>query len=280
MASVRRSQKSVFYRLSAQVSLWIPLAVVALFIIIPVVCSIDYAIFPGGHFSLSAYDVLFSNDSLAAALIRTLLVVCLTIVVLIGTLVPAVVAVHLWAPKLRPFLEIMCTLPLVVPPIALAAGIVALLRWAGNQGRFSVADQISQFFQNPNIPLILVGSYVVLCLPFTFRSIDSGLRTISLKAMVEGSASLGSNTWGTVWRVVIPNIRGPVLFSIFFTIAVSLSEFAIAATLSYQTVSVWLYTVSATDFRSSIAVSVLLNIVTWLMLLVATLCAGRFSKSQ
>lgn len=258
-------------------SRWLPIVAVAVYVAVPVLCSIYYATFPGGSFSLSAYSVIADDTSLASAASRTLLIAVFTIVVLVMTLVPAVVAIHLWAPRLRPVLEILCTLPLVVPPIALAAGVVALLRWGAQQGRDSAAGQISQFVQHPDLPLILVGTYVVLCLPFTFRSIDAGLRVIPLKAMVEGSASLGSGIWGTVWRVVLPNIRGPVLFAIFFATAVCLGEFAIAATLNRETIPVWLFTVSNTDFRASIAIAVLLNLTTWVLLLVATLSAGRFS---
>lgn len=258
-------------------SRWLPIVAVAIYVAVPVLCSVYYAVFPGGSFSLDAYSVILEDDSLAAAASRTFLIAILTIFILVVTLVPAVVAVHLWAPRLRPLLEILCTLPLVVPPIALAAGVVALLRWGAQQGRGSLPSQISQFMQHPELPLILVGTYVVLCLPFTFRSIDSGLRTIPLKAMVEGSASLGSGVWGTVWRVVIPNIRGPVLFSVFFATAVCLGEFAVAATLNRETVPVWLFTVANTDFRASIAIAVLLNLATWILLLVATLSAGRFS---
>ncbi|MDZ5078696.1 ABC transporter permease [Nesterenkonia sp. HG001] len=254
---------------------WLPVVAVAVYIAVPLICSVIYAVFPGGSFSLRAYSVLTEDASLLAAALRTVTVAGLTIAALLAVLVPAVVAVHLWAPRLRAVLEILCTLPLVVPAIALAAGIVGLLRWGAQQGRGSFASQVSQFMQNPDLPLILVGTYVVLCLPFTFRSIDAGLRTIPLKAMVEGSASLGSSTWGTIWRVVLPNIRGPVLFSIFFATALCFGEFSVAATLSQQTVPVWLFTVSNTDFRASIAVAVLLNLTTWALMLTATLIAGR-----
>lgn len=258
-------------------SRWIPIIAVAVYIAIPLLASIQFALFPGGHFSFKAYAVLGTDESLAAAASRSFLVTIVTVVLLVVTLVPAVMAVHIWAPKLRPLLEILCTLPLVVPPIALAAGVITLLRIGAQQGRGSAWNAISQFLQNPDLPLILVGTYVVLCLPFTFRSIDAGLRTINLKALVEGSASLGSGIWGTIWRVIIPNIRGPVLFSVFFAIAVCLGEFAIAATLSQETIPVWLFTVSTTNFRASIAVAVLLNLSTWALLIIATLSADRFS---
>ncbi|MDS2173894.1 ABC transporter permease subunit [Nesterenkonia sp. CL21] len=260
-------------------SRWVPVVAVALYVTVPVLCSVAYAVLPGGSFSLAAYSVIGDDASLAAAAGRTLAITGATIVTLVVTLVPAVVAVHLWAPRLRPLLEILCTLPLVVPPIAIAAGVVALLRAGAQQGRGSLGNQISQFLQSPDLPLILVGTYVVLCLPFTFRSIDAGLRTIPLKAMVEGSTILGSSIWGTIFRVVIPNIRGSMLFSVFFATALCFGEFSLAATLSQQTIPVWLYDVSSHDFRASIAIAVLLNLTTWALLFVATLSADRFSPA-
>ncbi|WP_293787940.1 ABC transporter permease [uncultured Aeromicrobium sp.] len=260
---------------AARLGWWLPVVAVALYVTIPVGASIAYAFFPSGRPSLEVFSRLAEDPDLGPAVMRTLLITALTIVTLLAVLVPAVVAVHLWAPGLRPALEVLCTLPLVVPPIAVAAGVVALLRWGAQQGRGSVPSQISQFLQNPELPLILVGTYVVLCLPFTFRSIDAGLRTIELKALVEGSASLGSSTLGTIWRVVIPCIRGPVLFAVFFATAVCFGEFAVAATLNRETIPVWLFTVSSTDFRASIAVSVILHLTTWTLLLIASFTAGR-----
>lgn len=259
---------------------WLPVIAVAAYVTIPLLCSIAYAVLPGGTFSLDAYSVLGADAKLTSAIVRTLLITAVTIVVLIAALVPAVVAVHLWAPRLRTVLEVLCTLPLVVPPIALAAGVVAMLRWGAQQGRGTTPNAISQFLQSPDLPLILVGTYVVLCLPFTFRSIDAGLRTIPLKAIVEGSQILGAGVWGTVWRVVLPNMRGSMLFSVFFATALCFGEFTVAATLNQQTVPVWLFTVSSTDFRASIAIAVLLNLITWALMLIATLTAAREARTR
>lgn len=259
---------------------WLPVVAVAAYVTIPLLCSIAYAVLPGGTLSFDAYAVLGSDAKLTSAIMRTLLITAVTIIVLIAALVPAVVAVHLWAPRLRTVLEVLCTLPLVVPPIALAAGVVAMLRWGAQQGRGTTPNAISQFLQSPDLPLILVGTYVVLCLPFTFRSIDAGLRTIPLKAIVEGSQILGAGVWRTVWRVVLPNMRGSMLFSVFFATALCFGEFTVAATLNQQTVPVWLFTVSSTDFRASIAIAVLLNLITWALMLIATLTAAREARTR
>lgn len=260
--------------------LWAPLVLVALYIAVPFLAMVGFVLFPGGNLDFSAFSSLGSDGRLGPALTRTLVVTVLAVVVLLVVLVPAVVAVHLWAPRLRGALEVLCTLPLVVPPIALAAGILALLRWAAQQGRGSFPSQVAQVLQKPDLPLILVGTYVVLCLPFTFRSIDAGLRTVPLRAIVEASSSLGAGTWRTLAKVVMPNIYGPMLFSVFFAVALRTGEFAVAATLNQELLSVWLFAVSSTNFRASIAVSVLMNLATWSILLAASVLANRFSPEH
>ena len=49
-----------------------------------------------------------------------------------------------------------------------------------------------------------------------------------------------------------------------------------AATLSINTLPVFLNTLSSTNFRGSITLSVLLNLTTWLLLAAATVSASRF----
>ena len=97
-----------------------------------------------------------------------------------------------------------------------------------------------------------------------------------LRTLFESSSILGAGLGTTLRRVVIPNIRGPVMFSLFFTFALSIAEYTVAATLSINTLPVFLNTLSSTNFRGSITLSVLLNITTWLLLAAATVSASRF----
>lgn len=256
---------------------WLPLAALAIFILTPLLSSLTYSFFRSdGSFTTSGLTGLADSGKIIAPLTRSLIVSVLAVVVLVLTLVPAVVAVHLWAPRLRSLLSVLCTLPLVVPAIAIVAGLSAVLRSLASHGRGSLGMEINTLLQNQDLPLVLVGTYVVLCLPFTFRSIDAGLSTLPLRTLYESSSILGAGLWTTLWRAVIPNIRGPVMFSAFFTFALSIAEYTVAATLSINTLPVFLNTLSSTNFRGSITLSVLLNLTTWLLLASATISASRF----
>ncbi|SMY11536.1 ABC transporter permease [Brevibacterium jeotgali] len=260
---------------------WLPIIALAIFILTPQVSSLTYAFFRSdGTFTTDGLTGLADSGAIVAPLIRSLVIASLTVVVLVGTLVPAVVAVHLWAPKLRSVLGILCTLPLVIPAIAIVAGLSAVLRGLASQGRGSVGMQISTALQSQDLPLVLVGTYVVLCLPFTYRSIDSGLSTLPLRTLFESSSVLGASTPDTLRRVVLPNIAGPVMFSAFYAFALSIAEYTVAATLSIPMLPVYLNTLSSTNFRGSITLSVLLSLTTWLLLAAATVSASRFGRTS
>ncbi|MGO1359617.1 MAG: ABC transporter permease [Brevibacterium aurantiacum] len=256
---------------------WLPIVALLIFILTPLLSSLTYSFFRSdGSFTTSGLTGLADSGRIVAPLTRSLIVSVLAAVVLIATVVPAVVAVHLWAPKMRSVLSILCTLPLVVPAIAIVAGLSAVLRNLASHGRGSLGMELNAILQSQDLPLVLVGTYVVLCLPFTYRSIDAGLSTLPLRTLYESSSILGARMGTTLWQVVMPNIRGPIMFSAFFTFALSIAEYTVAATLSINTLPVFLNTLSSTNFRGSITLSVLLNLTTWLLLASATLSASRF----
>ncbi len=81
----------------------------------------------------------------------------------------------------------------------------------------------------------LIPFYVVLALPFTYRSIDAGLRAIDLRTLVDASRSLGAGWGTTLWRVLVPNLRTAIISASFLTAAVVVGEFTIADTLLIET---------------------------------------------
>lgn len=265
-----------FSRSIGNVLSWLLVILMGLYIFVPLASSLVFSAYvPTSGFTLTAYTQSVQDPGFADALTLTLLITACTVVGLLVLMVPTMVYLHLRAPQWRPLMEVLCTIPLVVPSIALAAGLVAVLRQMAGYGRGSLPAQISQLIQSPDLPVVLIGSYIVLCLPFVFRSLDSGLRAIDLRTLVESARSLGAGSGTVLRRVVLPNLKGPVTFCMFFTIALCLGEFTMAVTLGYRTLPVWLTQIAGTNFRASISMSLLINAMTWLLLVAMTLLAGR-----
>jgi putative spermidine/putrescine transport system permease protein len=110
-------------------------------------------------------------------------------------------------------------------------------------------------------PFSLVPFYVVMALPFTFRSLDAGLRSVDLKTLVEASRSLGASWHSTVMLVILPNLKVGVINASFLTFAVVLGEFTVASLLLKQTLPTYLAISQGQNPQGTFAVGLLLMFV-------------------
>ena len=89
-------------------------------------------------------------------------------------------------------------LPIVIPPIVMGAGLAALQKHAGT----SISTAL--LFASPLTAL--TPFYVILALPFAYRSLDVGVRAIDLRTLVDAARSLGAS-WFTADRARDPSQR-------------------------------------------------------------------------
>lgn len=151
---------------------------------------------------------------LKAGFIASVGLAVLTVGIMLVLLVPTMTWVRLRLPGLSRTVEFLCLLPLTVPAIVLVVGLTPIYAW------------VAYFLGAGTIWLSF--AYVILVLPYAYRSIDTGLRAIDVRTLSEAARSLGAG-WGTVMlRVVLPNLRTAVLSASFLSVALTLGEFTIA----------------------------------------------------
>jgi putative spermidine/putrescine transport system permease protein len=204
-----------------------------------------------GHFSLYAVKAIPSQVGFTDAFVLSLKLAAVTLILTMVLMVPTTIYVHLRLPKMRRVMEFITILPIVIPPIVLILGV---LRAAPLGLKAS--------------PYLLSLVYVVLSMPFVYRSLDSGLAAIDLKTLVEASRSLGGNWVKTLWRVVLPNLRAALLSAAVLTLALVLGEFTMASLDLWTTLPVWIYQFQQTDGHIATAVSMLSLVGTWLLITV------------
>ncbi|MEU9152139.1 ABC transporter permease subunit [Streptomyces sp. NPDC048417] len=255
---------------------WAVLGLAALYFLVPLGASVVFTVdVPGQGVTFDAYSQILSADGFTSSLLLSLELAVATIVVVLLLMVPAVVALRLSAPKLRPVVEIVCSLPLVVPPIAFVAGIASVLKWGPDHLSRTPLFETFVAIQNPDFPVVLVLAYVVMALPFVYRALDAGLRAIDVRTLVEAARSCGANWPQALVRAVLPNLRGALLNAAFLTLALVLGEFTVARLLGFQPFAVWIYNVGGSQAQMSVAVSVLSLLVTWALLLALAGAGGR-----
>ena len=206
--------------------------------------------------SLKGLTLAFEDPAFWPALKLSLQLAAGTVLITLVLLVPTAIWVHLRVPKARSFVEFLTVLPYMIPPIALVAGIFVIKPYA-------------KWFLNSDFSLI--PFYVVLALPFTFRSIDAGLRAIDLRTLVDASRSLGGGWGTTLRRVLIPNLRASMISASFLTAAVVIGEFTIADTLLKETLPRFQATFTGREPQAGYGLNLLALVVTILLFVVLSL---------
>lgn len=125
--------------------------------------------------------------------------------------------------KIKPFLESITALPLVLPPSVI--GFYLLVSLSQN-------SPLGAFFKDVfNISLIfnftgLVIASAIYSLPFMVQPLQSGFESIN-KNMIEASYVGGKGTIETVFRVALPNIKPALLTALIVSFAHTVGEFGV-----------------------------------------------------
>lgn len=230
---------------------WIVLLLAGLYFLVPLAATVQFSFQEGPHQSVwAAYSGILSDPQFWSSLRLSGLMAAATIIIGLVVMVPAAYWALLRLPQLHRWIEFVSILPFVVPPIVLVLGIVRL--YGSGAGPLSAP------------PAMLLGAYGVVSMPYMFRSIDTGLRTMKMKALTEAALGLGAS-WGTIMlRVVLPNIRTAVLGGAFLTFAIIMGEYAISSMLGFNTLGVYMLLVGQTQAQGAAALAVISFILVWL----------------
>lgn len=265
---------------------WVVLAVAGVYFLGPLLAAIWFTLRSHtGGLSFSAYRQIFAAPptgqiGFSTALVFSLVLAAATIVLTLALMVPTQLLLHLRFPRVRPLVETLTLLPLVFPPIVLVVGVDEVYGWVGRVGG-PLASAVG-WSRDPGHPLVLALLYVVLALPFVYRSIDTGLRSIDTPTLVEAARGLGASWPTTLRTVLLPSLRAAVASAAFLCFALVMGEYTIASILLYtKPFPVWLVQLPTTSGQVQAAVSVFsLLLVELLLLLVGALTWRRVARSK
>jgi putative spermidine/putrescine transport system permease protein len=251
------------------------LACAAVYFLMPLVASFVFTVDSGHGVDFGPYTQIVGAQGFGSALLLSLELAVATIAVVLLLMVPAMTAVRIAVPRLRPVVEVVCSLPLVVPAIALAAGVRTVLGWGPQYLSRTPLYETFAAVQNPTFPVVLVLVYVVMALPFVYRTLDAGLRAVDVRTLMEAARNCGASWPKALWSVLLPNLRVPLLNASFLTFALVLGEYTVASLLQFGPFAVWIVNVGGDQAQLSVAVSVLSLLMTWLLLVVLSSAVGR-----
>jgi len=245
---------------------WIIMALGIIYFFLPLLATFIFSLKARrGVLSFQAYINIFNDSMFVWNFSWSVLWAILTILVGILLLVPTAFVIRLRLPKARSPVEFITLLPFVIPPIIYVFGLVRT------------------YSQPPllivNSPVLLVAAYTIISMPYMYRSVDIGLRSIDVRTLTEAAQSLGAG-WPTIlFRVILPNIRTAILSGAFLSFAIVIGELILAQYLVKPAFAPYMAYVIQQKAYEPAAMAIISFALTWIAMGIILL-VGRGQQAQ
>jgi molybdate transport system permease protein len=137
--------------------------------------------------------------------------------------------------KIKPYLEAITALPIVLPPSVIGFYILIILSPDSFIGSFFNEYLGIELLFNFNSLVIASCFY---SLPFMIQPLQNGFESLN-KHMLEASYLAGKSTIQTIWYVALPNMKPALLTALIITFAHTVGEFGvvlmIGGSIPYET---------------------------------------------
>lgn len=193
-----------------------------LYFFVPLIATFDFSLrAKKGELSFLAYERIFQDPQFLQTLLFSLEMGILTIIASILLVVPTAYWIRLKLPRLRNLAEFISIMPFVIPAIVLVFGMIRVYSGA------------PFYLTNTRVGTnaLLVAGYIVLALPYIYRSVDNGLAAIDVRSLTEAALSLGANWFTILFKIIFPNLRVAIISGAFITLATVMGEFTITSFL-------------------------------------------------
>lgn len=209
---------------------------------LPLVAALEFSTRgPKGERTLQYWAAILSSPDLLGVVGLSLGISVATVLGMLVLLATTMAWSYLRVPGARRLIEFVCLLPLAIPAVVLVVGVAPIYR------------EIRVNFSSS--PLMLALIYLVLVLPYAYRSIDGGLRSVDVATLADAARSLGAGWPRVMFQIIFPNIRTSLLSAAVLSVALVMGEYTISSLLSYRTFQVVLYALGKRDGSIAVAVS-------------------------
>ena len=253
----------------SRIGAWIAFLIGAIYFVVPLIGTFEFSLrMRRGEYSFDAYRVVLTDPNFQATFGYSIMLAIMTIIFGVLLVVPTAYWVRLRMPYLRPVIEFITLMPLVIPAIVIVFGYLRIYN-SSSWLPFTASTRATD--------ILLMFGYVTLALPYMYRSIDTAMRTIDVRTLTEAAESLGAG-WPTIlFKVIFPNVLSGVMSGAFITFAIVIGEFTLASLLNRPAFGPYLQLVGANRAYEPSALAIIAFGITWLSMILLQLVT-RFGK--
>ncbi len=252
---------------------WFMLGV--MYFILPLYATLQFSLsMQRDQLSLLAYEKAFADKEFIQTFTYSNLLALATIIASIVLIVPTAYWIRLRLPQARRLTEFITLMPFVVPAIILVFGLIRIY-----SAPLTVPFTDQQLFQpltNTHVGtnILIVAGYMVLAMPYMYRSVDTGMRTVDVRTLTEAAQSLGASWFTIISRVILPNIRASLLSGALLTFAIVVGEVTLASFLGVSAFGPYLFLLGQHKAYEPAALSFVSFLLTWMAMGLIQLFTG------
>ncbi len=254
---------------------WVWFVLGALYFVLPLYATFAFSLeMQRDKLSFLAYERAFADKEFWKTFGYSNMVAVLTIFVSALLSIPTAYWIRLRLPQARRIVEFITLLPFVIPAIILVFGLIRIYSSPVNVPftSFTLFQPLTS--SGVGTTVLVVAGYTVLALPYMYRSVDTGMRTVDVATLTEAAQSLGAN-WTTIMlRVIFPNLRSALLSGALLTFAIVVGEVTIASFLGVPAFGPYLFLLGQHRAYEPAALSFASFILTWIAMGLIQLFTG------
>jgi putative spermidine/putrescine transport system permease protein len=242
-------------RFSKWALLWAVLGL--LYFFVPLYGTLEFSLqMKRGELSFLAYQIVLSDPQFLKSFRYSATMGIITVIISILLFLPTIFWVHLKIPKIRPVIDIITILPFIIPPIVFVFGLIR-----------TFSKPPLQLTLTPfKTDILITAGYVVLSMPYMYRAIDVGMRSIDVRNLTEAAQSLGASWLQILINVILPNLRIAILSGALICFATVIGELILGDFLVRPALGPYMVEVGRAKAYEPAALGILSYALTWICL--------------
>ena len=234
---------------------WAVLAM--LYFFLPMYGTLDFSLrMKKGIISLLAYQTVLADPQFLESFRYSAVMGVITVTLSVLLFVPTIYWIYLRLPNARPVLEVVTILPFIIPVIVYVFGLIRT--FSGPPFELTLTP-----FKTD---ILITAGYIVLSMPFMFRAIDAGMRSIDVRSLTEAAQSLGSNWFQTLFNVIFQNLRVAILSGALICFATVIGELILGDFLVRPALGPYMVLVGRDKAYEPAALAIISYSLTWICL--------------
>ena len=254
---------------------WVWFALGVLYFVLPLYATLDFSLrMERDKIGFKAYELAVADPVFIETFTYSVALAVATIIVSVILIVPTAYWIRLRLPEARRIVELITLLPFAIPAIILVFGLIRVYS-VPLQIPFTdvtLIQPLTNFKFGTNI--LIVAGYTVLALPYMYRSVDTGMRTVDVRTLTEAAQSLGADWFTIIVRVILPNVRTALLSGALLTFAIVIGEVVLASFLAVQSFGPYLFLLGQHKAYEPAALSFVSFLLTWMAMGIIQLLTG------